>query len=479
VRRRWPIAFVLACSLAAVSGSSGVTVAEAQSRESRVQLAGIMEHLSAFQRIANRNGGNRFAGTKGYDASAAYVAARMRSAGYRVRRQRFSFAYVRDRSRPDLRVQGSGRVFRAGRDHATLDYSGSGRVEGPVVAVDLIVPSPSPNASTSGCEASDFAAFPRGGVALVQRGACTFRAKVANAAAAGASAVVVFNEGNPGRRALFSATLGPPQVDVPALRASFEVGDALRNGVRNGPTGLDVELRTDMAVERPRSSNVVAESRTGSTAGLVVAGAHLDSVEGGPGINDNGSGSAVILEIAEQLASLRTRNRLRFVWWGAEELGLVGSRHYVERLSPAERRRHAVYLNLDMVGSPNYALFVYDGDGSSSRASAPRGSGEIERTFRRYFAARRIPVRETAIGDRSDHAPFARAGIPVGGLFTGADGRKSASQAAAFGGRAGRPYDACYHAPCDTLENVSGTALTRSARAVAHVLRRYAGAPSS
>jgi Zn-dependent M28 family amino/carboxypeptidase len=447
-----------------------------------VSLAGVREHLSAFQRIADRNGTNRSAGTAGYDASAAYVARRMRAAGYRVRLQEFAFPFVVDRSPPVLRAVGAtGWSFRANRDYATLAYSGNGRVEAPVFAVDLLVPSPRANASTSGCEAADFRRLPRGSVALLQRGTCTFRRKIANAIMAGASAVVVFNEGNPGRRGLFPGALGAPQVRIPALASSFALGAALRNGVREGTTGITVELTADVTAERRRTRNVIAESRVGSPASVVVAGAHLDSVHRGPGINDNGSGSAVILEVAEQLADTRPANRLRFVWWGAEELGLFGSRHYVERLSPADRRRHALYLNFDMVGSPNFALFMYDGDGSASRrsrASPPPGSAAVERVFTRYFASRGLAYRETGMGG-SDHLPFARAGIPVGGLFTGAAGRKSAAQAAAFGGRTGEPYDPCYHRQCDTLANVSGTALTRVAQAAAHAIGLFAQDVSS
>ncbi len=189
----------------------------------------------------------------------------------------------------------------------------------------------------------------------------------------------------------------------------------------------------------------------------------------------------MILEAAEQLAGTRPANRLRFVWWGAEELGLLGSRHYVERLSPAERRRHALYLNFDMVGSPNFALFVYDGDRSASRrgsVSPPPGSAAVERVFTRYFASRGLAYREIGLGG-SDHLPFARAGIPVGGLFTGASGTKSATQAVSFGGRTGEPYDPCYHRPCDTLANVSGTALTRVAQAAAHAIGHFAQDVSS
>ena len=446
----------------------------------RVSVANIRTHLQAFQEIAERNGGNRAAGTQGYEESAQYVAARMRAAGYRVRFQMFSFPFVVDRTPPLLRMLGAGEwPYRAERDYATIAYSGSGRVRAPVAAVDLLVPSSRPNASTSGCEAADFASFPRGAVALIQRGSCTFREKASNAIAAGASAVVVVNEGNEGRRGLFPGTLGPPQVQIPVLAASSAVGDALRSGAREGVTGVRVRIDTDMIAEQRRTRNVVAESRAGDPSNVVVAGAHLDSVARGPGINDNGSGSAMILEVAEQLAGVRPQNQLRFAWWGAEEVGLVGSRHYVGQLSPAARRRIALYLNFDMVGSPNLVRFVYDGDGSRWRSSLPAGSGAIERVFARYFAARGLEHREVGMGGGSDHAPFARAGIPVGGLFTGADARKSPAQAAAFGGRPGTPYDACYHRRCDTLANVNMRALAQMGNAAAHAIALFAEDVSS
>ncbi len=453
-----------------------------QRPEVQVPLAGVREHLAALQAIAERHGGNRLAGTAGYDASARYVAARMRAAGYGVRLQEFVIPLVVDRSPPTLRPVGAAAWrYRAERDYSTLAYSGSDQIEAPVAAVDLLVPSPRPNASTSGCETSDFAGFTKGAVALVQRGACTFRRKVTNALAAGASAVVVFNEGNENRRGPFSGTLGPPQVALPVLGASFALGNALRNGLRAGLTEVTVRLTTDMIAERRKTRNVIAESRAGKPGNVVVVGAHLDSVHRGPGINDNGSGSSVILEVAEQLAEEKPRNRLRFTWWGAEELGLLGSSYYLRHLSGGARRRIALYLNFDMVGSPNFVRFVYDGDGSASsrgRSRLPAGSGAIERVFTQYFVARKLPYREIR-GGGSDHVPFVRAGIPVGGLFSGAAGLKSAAQAAVFGGRAGQPYDACYHRPCDTLSNVSATALDQLGDAVANAVAKFARDTSS
>jgi aminopeptidase Y len=456
--------------LAAAGSTAAAPAAPSGQPASPISPADLREHLVALQRIASRNGGNRFAGTAGYDASARYVAARMRAAGYHVRFQQFRFPFVADRSPPVLRTSGAER-FRPNRDYGTLLYPGSGAVEAPVVAVDLLLPSPSANASTSGCEAADFASFPRGAVALLQRGGCFFRQKVENATGAGAAAVIVMNEGNPGRRGLFQATLGSPQVSIPALAASAQVGDALRNGRTAGATGVNVVLQADVIAETRRTRNVVAESRTGNPANLVVAGAHLDSVDRGPGVNDNGSGSALVLAVAESLARSHPANRLRFVWWGGEELGLLGSRHYVSALTQADRRRHALYLNFDMVGSKNYIPFVYEGSGGGN--AAPPGSAEIERVFTRYFAARGQKVIPASLGGGSDHASFARAGIPVGGLFTGADGDKSAAQQDSFGGQAGAPYDACYHRSCDTLANVDVAVATKLARAAAFAVAHF------
>jgi Zn-dependent M28 family amino/carboxypeptidase len=477
---RWTVVAALSLVVVLVPASASATasfpLSAGQGADAPVRPADVRQHLAALQRIADRNDGNRSAGTTGYDASARYVASRMRAAGYRVRLQEFSFAFVVDRSPPSLRaVDAPAWSFRSGRDYATLGYSGSGRVEARVAAVDLSVPSRGPNSSTSACEAADFAAFPRGAVALVQRGTCTFREKVANAVVGGASAVVVFNEGSGGRREVFTGTLGPPQVRVPVLGASFAVGDTLRNGVLAGPTGITVVVRADMIAERRRTSNVIAESRSGTPDNVVVVGAHLDSVSRGPGINDNGSGSALVLEAAERMAAVRPRNRLRFVWWGAEEQGLLGSAHYVEGLTRVARRGIALYLNFDMVGSPNFVRFVYDGDNSTSarRSPFPAGSAAIERVFTRYLSARGLDHRETGMGG-SDHLSFARAGIPVGGLFTGASDRKSDEQATDFGGRAGRPYDPCYHEPCDTIANVSARALAESAQAAVHAIRLFA-----
>jgi Zn-dependent M28 family amino/carboxypeptidase len=231
-------------------------------------------------------------------------------------------------------------------------------------------------------------------------------------------------------------------------------------------------VRVSVAVDtrRARSQNVVADL-PGRTGEVVLLGAHLDSVANGPGINDNGSGSALVLEIARQARRLGVRpaRGLRFAFWGAEELGLVGSSAYVRSLPARERGRLFAVLNFDMVGSRNFGRFVYDGD------REPPGSARIEQAFRAYFAARGQAVDEISIQGASDHAPFARAGVPVGGLFAGADERKAPEGARRFGGRAGRPFDPCYHRACDTLANVDLRVLGQMADAAAVVALRLAG----
>ncbi|GGP67632.1 MULTISPECIES: M28 family metallopeptidase [Streptomyces] len=207
--------------------------------------------------------------------------------------------------------------------------------------------------------------------------------------------------------------------------------------------------------------NLIADWPGGDPNKVLMAGAHLDSVSSGAGINDNGSGSAAVLEtaLAVSRAGYQPDKHLRFAWWGAEELGLVGSRYYVNNLPSAERSKLSGYLNFDMIGSPNAGYFVYDDD------------PVIEKTFKDYFAGLNVPTEIEVEGDgRSDHAPFKSAGVPVGGLFTGASNTKSAAQAQKWGGTAGQAFDRCYHSSCDNLSNVNDTALDRNSDAAAHAV---------
>jgi Zn-dependent M28 family amino/carboxypeptidase len=205
-----------------------------------------------------------------------------------------------------------------------------------------------------------------------------------------------------------------------------------------------------------------------------MVGAHLDSVPAGPGINDNGSGSAAILEVALQMQKVKPRNKVRFAWWGAEEAVLIGSNFYVASLSEDELARIALYLNFDMVGSPNFVRFVYDGDGSAFGLAGPPGSDVIEALFEDFYASRGLASEPTQIDFRSDYAAFFNAGIPFGGLFTGAEGIKTPAQVAVYGGTAGQQYDPCYHQACDTFDNVSLDVLDLNADAIAYAVLQYA-----
>ncbi|MCX4919642.1 M28 family metallopeptidase [Streptomyces sp. NBC_00687] len=207
--------------------------------------------------------------------------------------------------------------------------------------------------------------------------------------------------------------------------------------------------------------NLIADWPGGDTGRVVMAGSHLDSVTAGPGINDNGSGSAAVLETALAVArsAYQPTKHLRFAWWGAEELGMVGSRYHVNSLTTANRAKISGYLNFDMIGSPNPGYFVYDDDPA------------IEKTFKTYFTGIGVSTEIETEGDgRSDHAPFKSAGIPVGGLFSGADYIKTSAQAAKWGGTAGKAFDACYHSSCDTSSNINDTALNRNADALAYAV---------
>jgi Zn-dependent M28 family amino/carboxypeptidase len=231
-----------------------------------------------------------------------------------------------------------------------------------------------------------------------------------------------------------------------------------------------MHIKIDLQAEERPAFNLLAETTGGRTDRVVIVGAHLDSVPEGPGINDNGSGTATILEIAIQMAKLgiQPRNQVRFAFWGAEEVGLLGSEYYVSQLTSRQIKNIAANLNFDMVGSPNFVRFVYDGDGSGTSTAGPNGSAVVEDVFQDYFASQGLATEPTAFDGRSDYGPFIAVGIPAGGLFTGAEGIKTAEQAAVYGGTVGEPYDPCYHQACDTFANNNNEALDQMADATAH-----------
>ncbi len=422
----------------------------------KVSSRAVMRHLDAFQRIADRHDGNRAALTPGYEASAQYVERTLRRAGYRTWRDPFTF---------DREVVEAATLTVTGGEAYEVDQMtfSSSTPEGGLTAAVAIPDDP------FGCTTDAWGdADPTGAVAVVSRGGdCPFSAKALAAEALGAVAVVVHNNAE----GLFSGTLGAEGVvAVPVVGLSLADGQAVVAAAAAGP--VEVTLDARIRFEEVESFNVLAETRAGRDDNVVMLGAHLDGVEDGAGINDNGTGSAAILEVAVQLGrEKRLNNTVRFAWWGAEELGLVGSTAYVEELATQEGEldRIATYLNFDMVGSPNYVIGVYDADQSTYPApvEVPAGSVETEDVLTGYFDAIGQPWVDTEFSGRSDYQAFIVNGVPASGLFTGADGSKTEEEVALFGGTAGIPYDPNYHTPADDITNVNPEALRIMTKAIA------------
>lgn len=434
-----------------------------------VTIEGVLAHLDALQSIADAHDGNRAAGTSGYEASLDYVEGRLRAAGYTTQRQ--SVSYERpDLTRATLEQVAPDRVaYRVGRDLRPLGGSGSGSVTARATPVDVNLAGG--RANTSGCEASDFVAFPRGDIALLQRGTCRFGVKVDHAVSAGASAVLIFNQGDQAgdddRRGVFTGSLGDTRT-VPVVATTFALGEGWA-----ATPGATLTVSVDGTVRRVTTQNLLADTAGVRPERTVVVGAHLDGVAEGPGINDNGSGVAAVLETAVQLGRLgvHPENRVRFAFWGGEEDGLYGSRHYVDELGATGARETLLYLNVDMIGSPNPVPAVYDGGGPG--AGWPDGSGVVHDVLADYLATRGPAPASTRFRS-SDHAPFLDAGVPVGGLFTGAGEEKSPAQAATYGGTAGQPQDPCYHEACDRVAGLDRDVLAVMADAVAHGTLHFA-----
>ncbi|OZM73251.1 amidohydrolase [Amycolatopsis antarctica] len=421
-----------------------------------VNVGAINRHLMAMQRIADTNGGNRAAATPGHEQSAEYIAGKLEAAGYLVSRQEFPFTFSETLAQ---------RLTVAGADVpiTVMTYSPSTAEGGLTAPLAAVAPD-----ATPGCEVADYGDV-TGKIALVQRGSCSFGEKQVAAADAGAAGVIVYNnEDGP-----LNGTLGDPSLArIPAGGVSKADGEALI-----AQNGADVNLELRTFTEERTSYNVVAETKTGRKDNVVMAGAHLDGVPEGPGINDNGTGSAGLLETALQLGgSPKVNNSVRFAWWSAEEFGLVGSTHYVNQLSFEQQLDISLYLNFDMIGSPNAAYFAYDGDDSDGEGAGagPYGSGQIEQKLTGFLGSQGVEAEGTDFDGRSDYGEFIAVGIPSGGLFTGAEDIKTPEQTSKWGGQAGVAYDACYHSACDNLGNVDRVALDRNADAVAWAVGSYA-----
>jgi hypothetical protein len=383
------------------------------------------DHLEALYTIAMDHDGNRAAATPGYDASVDYAEAYLEGLGLTPTRVPFFLRDFTVVGTPSLTAPDLDADY--GDDFLVISGSGSGQLTAPVYAVDVTLPIGEAT-SDSACEDADFADFPAGAVAVIQRGTCTFQDKIDRALAAGAVAVVIFNEGQSGRRDVFEPQVGSDNPDdVPLIAASTALGEDL---IAAGTVTLDVAVdRVEIAQDN------LLVTIPGATDAAWMVGAHLDSVPAGPGINDNGTGVVAVLELARVLAADAplAGDGVTLALWGAEEIGLLGSFAWVDGADVAPRG----YLNLDMVGSPNPGRFIYDGDGSATDEAGPQGSKAIESAYADHFDAVDLPHLPTALDGRSDYLGFVLAGVPSGGLFTGASEPKTPAAAELFGGPAG------------------------------------------
>jgi hypothetical protein len=462
-----------------------------------IKQADLWDHMKNFQAIADANPGldghpSRNSGEPGYWASVQYVAQKMEAAGYDVTIQPYKFTYSSFVGTPTWSQSSpTARNFTLVNDWNPGTSNGAANADMKPAGGIVLPPTPT-SSSTSGCTASDFSGFVSGRIALIQRGGCNFGVKVLNAQAAGATGVVIFNEGNPGRTAVVNGSLldandQPFIPSIPVAFTSFDIGQQLYNQYQAG-TPPHMTLSIQVVVDPNRDDwNVIAESKGGDKNHVVVVDAHLDAIYGA-GMLDNASGSATILNIAEQMKRVNPRNKLRFIWFGGEELGLLGSEFYVNNLTSTERSHIGYDLDADVTATPNYLIGVLD----------PAGPDLFGRTVTETFP-NRVYKASTVARDQAveyldsigknheflspvgtDAISFNAVGIPASGVLTGQDCCKLQEEVDLFGGQLGNyegnlgTFDGgCVDNPfrwCDNLANNDPKVMTFMSRAFANMV---------
>src|SRR5438874_6223559 len=514
--RSWvaPLCIAVALGLFAVPSASAITSAQCDARVNDTpsklvectQTSDLWNHMKAFQKIANQNPGpdgmpSRNSGEPGYKASVDYVASAMQAAGYDVTIQPYKFLYYAFTAIPSFREESP-----AAHAYTLNDEWGPGQSTGTASAAlqpagGIIIPPTTTASSTSGCTAADFSGFVPGRIALIQRGGCVFGLKVLNAQAAGATGVIIFNEGNPGRTGLLVGSLvdtaGNPIVPtIPVAFTSFAVGSNLLTQYQQAivnQTALPVMTISIPAIVKPNADdyNVIAESKGGDKNHVVVVDAHLDAIYGA-GMLDNGSGSVTILDIAQQLKNVNPLNKLRFIWFGGEELGLLGSSYYVNNLPSTDLSHIGYDLDADVTATPNYTIGVLDPAGPDLFSRA------VTSTFpNRVYKASTV-ARDQAIAYfdsiglnhelfspvGTDAFSFNTVGVPASGLLTGQDCCKTQGEVDLFGGYLGNfegnipSFDGgCVDNPflwCDNLSNNDPDVLTLASRTFASMVVQMA-----
>jgi Zn-dependent M28 family amino/carboxypeptidase len=472
-----------------------------------IQQDELWAHMLAFQAIADANPSpadghpSRNSGEPGYKASADYVAQLMTEAGYDVTIQTYKFTYFAFTAPPVF-----SEVSPTAHDYALSDDWNPGQSTGTTTADlqpagGIVIPPTETSSSTSGCTAADFTGFVAGRIALIQRGGCNFGVKVINAQAAGATGVIIFNEGNPGRTEVLNGSLvdaaGNPIIPtIPVAFTSFAIGSDLLTQYQQAvqaATALPVMTLSIQAIVQPNADdyNVIAESKGGDKNHVLVVDAHLDAIYGA-GMLDNASGSATILEIAQMMKNVNPTNKLRFIWFGGEELGLLGSEYYVNNLTSSELSHIGYDLDADVMATPNYTIGVLDPAGpdlfgGTSSATFPN------RVYKASTIARDMAIdyfnsvglnHELFSPVGTDAISFNEVGIPASGLLTGQDCCKTEGEVALFGGSVGNfegnipSFDGgCVDNPfrwCDNIENNDPAVLTFMSKAFANMVVQMA-----
>jgi Zn-dependent M28 family amino/carboxypeptidase len=430
----------------------------------KVTADGMYTHLRKLQDIADANDGTRADGTPGYDASVDYVAQALRDKGFDVQTPEFE--------RLD-RMQGGNPALTVARRNYHVDQA-SLLVTTPPAGLSALTLRPQ---KAPGCRAADYGSVSvKGAIAVVDDTGCSVVDKQNAAVAEGAAGLLVVSA--PGTSGAPAGLFTPgyyQQLTIPVGVIDKDADAALRR------TDAAIRLVLDSKPVMVKSRNVLAQTKTGDSDNVVLVGAQLDSVRSSPGINDNGSGVAAVLEAAAALGSEpQVENAVRFAFWGAEENALDGSTKYVRGLDSGQLDDIALYLDFDMLGSPNAGYFTYDGDQSGQPnpeipvRTVPAGSAGIERTLAGYLNLAGIRPADTPLSKVADYSAFLTAGIPIGGLTTGSSQRKTEVQARLWGGQAGVAFDPNYHTPGDTIDNVDRHALSVMGPAVAYAVGTYA-----
>jgi Zn-dependent M28 family amino/carboxypeptidase len=452
------------------SGTPAARIPLADALRDAIDIDAIVADLAKLQSITDDHGGARPAGGAGHDAAAAFVTEQLRAAGYQVELQKVDVPFFRQVAPSLLEIRGNGTRFEDLHDFKAMLFSAGGEMTAPVFALGFNPEARPGDRSGLGCNPEDWTGVPAGSIVLVQAGECRRHDAVIKAQAAGAAALVTaYPEW--GRDEVLRPTLvNPADIRIPVLGVTAALGQALADAAA-AVSQVHLSVRTH--VETRSSVNVIGETPGGDPDHVVMLGGHLDSVVDGPGINDDGSGTMTVLEIARELAAQLGSGggasapawKVRVAFWTGEEIGLLGSTAWVGRSEAPPLTSIAVYLNLDMLGSPNGGRFVYD----SAATTSPARSGAVAQLFVRALEEQGLLWQSVAVGS-SDNVPFDRFGVPTSGLFSGASEIKSAAQAELFGGTADVPADACFHLACDTTGSIDQELLGELARAAGWVV---------